>query len=299
MEGQRSLAELRAKGSHVVGLRRAARVRDAAGLGGGSAHVPGPGRSRGGGGSRPARVGRRRRERDPGRRPAPPDPLPPRARASLGDRAAHPPSFAHPNGAPTSRAENDAFRALLLGRIVDEAFGLFADAPLPRTQRAFEALAAAGAARIDAAFRLWAPAVARTASELDGTLAALRSAAKHAGAKVAIAEIRAHMVQLFPVDLLAWVPLARLDHFPRYLRAARARLERAIADPRKDAEKLAIIAPLWTTFLAREAAARDREAVAALRWSFEELRVAVFAPELKTPVPVSPAMVASALAALR
>jgi ATP-dependent helicase HrpA len=39
--------------------------------------------------------------------------------------------------------------------------------------------------------------------------------------------------------------------------------------------------------------------VEALRWSFEELRVAVFAPELKTPVPVSVAKLAADVAALR
>ncbi len=209
-----------------------------------------------------------------------------------------PPPFPHANGAPTSRADSETFRALVLDRIVDGAFGLGAEAPLPRTKGAFDELVAAGTPRIDAVFRLYAGAIARTASELDGTLAALRSAAKHPGAKVAIAEIRAQLVHLFPVDLLAWVPLARLEHFPRYLRAARARLERAIADPRKDAEKLATVAPLWATFLAK-AAARDRESLESLRWSFEELRVAVFAPELKTPVPVSSAKVASALAALR
>jgi ATP-dependent helicase HrpA len=114
-----------------------------------------------------------------------------------------------------------------------------------------------------------------------------------------IAEIRAQLDRLLPPDLMATVPLGRLDHFPRYLRAARARIERAIADPAKDASKLAPIAPLWATFVAKEGAARDREAAQALRWSFEELRVAVFAPELKTPVPVSVAKVAAALAALR
>ena len=42
-----------------------------------------------------------------------------------------------------------------------------------------------------------------------------------------------------------------------------------------------------------------RDAVDALRWSFEELRVAVFAPELRTPVPVSVEKLKGALAELR
>ncbi|HEX4445118.1 MAG TPA: ATP-dependent RNA helicase HrpA [Polyangiaceae bacterium] len=210
-----------------------------------------------------------------------------------------PPSFARPTGAPASRAEQEAFRATVLGRIVDDAFGFGDGAPLPRTKRAFEALVDAGVPRMATAFRVYADAIARTSSELDATLTSLRSAAKHPGAKTALAEIRAHLELLFPPELMASVPLARLEHLPRYLRAARARLERAIADPRKDAEKLATIAPLWASFLTKQPAARDREAAQTLRWSFEELRVAVFAPELKTPVPVSAAKLAVALAALR
>jgi ATP-dependent helicase HrpA len=210
-----------------------------------------------------------------------------------------PPSFARPDGAPRPRSEHEAFRALVLRRIVDDAFGLGGDGPLPRTRRAFDELVAVGAARVAATFRLYADAIARASTELDATLQALRSAAKHPGAKVAIAEIRAHLEALFPDDLLASAPLARLEHLPRYLRAAQARLGRAIADPGKDAEKLAAITPLWTAFLAKASAARDRETARALRWLFEELRVAIFAPELKTPVPVSIAKLAVSVAALR
>lgn len=98
---------------------------------------------------------------------------------------------------------------------------------------------------------------------------------------------------------MASVPLARLEHFPRYLRAAQARLQRAISDPRKDADKLAPFTPLWKTFEAKQASAKDRATASELRWLFEELRVAIFAPELKTPVPISSQKMAAALAALR
>ena len=49
----------------------------------------------------------------------------------------------------------------------------------------------------------------------------------------------------------------------------------------------------------KQRTARDQETAVALRWAFEELRVAIFAPELKTPVPVSIAKLTAALAALR
>jgi ATP-dependent helicase HrpA len=210
-----------------------------------------------------------------------------------------PPPFARPGGAGPSRAGSEAFRAMVLARVVEEAFALGAGAPLPRAQRAFEALALAGTPRIAPVFAVLEQGIVRASSELDRTLQALRGAAKHAGARVVVAEIRDQLERLLPEDLLAWVPVQRLEHFPRYLRAAQMRLGRAIADPGKDAEKLAPIAPLWAAFLAKQPAARDSETACALRWSFEELRVSVFAPELKTPAPVSLAMVTAAVAALR
>jgi ATP-dependent helicase HrpA len=207
--------------------------------------------------------------------------------------------FSHASGAPTSRAEADAFRALVLARIVDDAFSLQGDAPLPRTRRAFEELVANGAPRVAVAFRLYADAVARVAADHEAALAAVQSASKHPGAKLVVAEARAHLEQLLPPELLGTIAFGRLEHLPRYLRAVRVRVERAIADPRKDAEKLGAMAPAWDAFLKKRASARDREAVEALRWSFEELRVAIFAPELKTAMPVSAAKVAAAVAALR
>jgi ATP-dependent helicase HrpA len=186
-----------------------------------------------------------------------------------------------------------------MARIVDDAFGLGGGARLPRSKRAFDDLLARGTPRIAPVGRAMIEAIARVSSELDVALKALRSAAKHPGARAAIAEIVAQLEVLFPADLVAWVPLGRLDHFPRYLRAAQARLGRAIADPRKDSEKLAQVTALWTAFVAKEKTARDREMADALRWSFEELRVAVFAPELKTPVSVSVARLAAEVAALR
>ena len=187
----------------------------------------------------------------------------------------------------------------MLQRIVDDAFRLGRGRAAcrerrPRSTRSSATARTASTPRIAASRRR----VTRASSELDGTLAALRSAEKHPGARAAIVEIRAQLAQLFPADLLAWVPLGHLEHFPRYLRAAQTRLGRAIADPRKDAEKLAPIVPLWAAFLAKQASARDRESAQALRWAFEELRVAVFAPELKTPAPTSMARLKTAVADL-
>ncbi len=210
-----------------------------------------------------------------------------------------PPAFTQPNGGPPSRANDEAFRAMVLARVLDEAFGLGDGSALPRTKTAFEALVASGTPRIAPAFRLLSDAIARIATELNKTLKALRAASSHPSGTAAVLEIRAQIELLFPTDLVATTPLTILQQLPRYLRACEIRLGRAVTDPRKDAEKLAPFAPAWAEFLAKGGSARDQEAARELRWMFEELRVAIFAPELKALVPVSVAKLKAALAALR
>ncbi|MEO7035553.1 MAG: ATP-dependent RNA helicase HrpA [Polyangiaceae bacterium] len=205
--------------------------------------------------------------------------------------------FASRNGFLVSRAETDAFRELFMNRVVEEAFGCTPGSSAPRNRAAFDAQLAAGIPRVAAAFKRVERAAAGAAAELQNTLQALNAAAKHPSGTAASAEIRAQIALLFPPDLISTVELTRLEHFPRYLRAAQARLTRAISDPRKDADKLAPFAPLWAAFLAKQPA--DRAAARALRWAFEELRVAVFAPELKPALPATLASVSAALSALR
>jgi ATP-dependent helicase HrpA len=209
-----------------------------------------------------------------------------------------PAPFTSQNDFLVSRAEQQAFRELFMNRVVEEAFGL-AELAVPRDKPAFDVLLAAGTPRVAAAFKRVERATVAASGELHTTLRALESAAKHPSGTAAVAEIRAHLGQLFAQDLLATVELGRLEQFPRYLRAARARLTRAVSDPRKDADKLAPFAPLWQAFLSKQGAASDREATRALRWAFEELRVAIFAPELKPALPVSVASLTSSLSALR
>ena len=210
-----------------------------------------------------------------------------------------PPPFALRVAFLVPRAEVEAYRELFLARVAEDAYGCGEGAPLPRSKAAFDAMFALGTPRIAASFKRTERACAAAAAELQTTLQALDSAAKHPSAKAVSTEIRAQIELLFPRDLVASIELSRLDQFPRYLRAARARLTRAISDPRKDADKLAPFAPLWSAFLGKRDAAADRRSARALRWAFEELRVAIFAPELKPALPVSVANLTLALASLR
>ncbi|MDR3352607.1 MAG: ATP-dependent RNA helicase HrpA [Zoogloeaceae bacterium] len=104
-------------------------------------------------------------------------------------------------------------------------------------------------------------------------------------------DIDAQVKRLMGKRFLADTPFTRLQHFPRYLKAARMRLDKLKTDPARDARLLADYAPLWTQY-ERQASQRARQNRSdpeqeQFRWLLEELRVGLFAQELKTPMPVS------------
>ena len=88
-----------------------------------------------------------------------------------------------------------------------------------------------------------------------------------------------------------------LIHYPRYLRGMRLRAERLRQDPARDQSRMLGVRRYWSEYLKRRASdAANGEALEALRWLIEELRVSVFAQELRTAEPVSPKRLARALA---
>lgn len=84
---------------------------------------------------------------------------------------------------------------------------------------------------------------------------------------------------------------AQLQQVPRYLEACRVRIQRAQANPAADLRKLAEVQTHWrryAQFTALDEPPRhDKSALSQYRWLTEELRVSLFAQELRTPVPVS------------
>ena len=104
-------------------------------------------------------------------------------------------------------------------------------------------------------------------------------------------DVRTQLDRLLGPGWLARTPWERLQHFPRYLKAAALRLDKLRADPARDARLAADLASLEVPYR-REAAARARQGAVDAEfgqfgWLLEELRVSLFAQELKTPVPVS------------
>jgi ATP-dependent helicase HrpA len=103
------------------------------------------------------------------------------------------------------------------------------------------------------------------------------------------AEIRDQVTRLLAGGWVARTPWQRLQHLSRYLKAAALRVDKLRADPERDRRLAAEVAALEAPFR-REVAARAGEVGLELEqfgWLLEELRVALFAQQLRTPVPVS------------
>jgi ATP-dependent helicase HrpA len=177
----------------------------------------------------------------------------------------------------------DELRDQIIDVALDRAF--LADA-LPTDAAAFARTIENGRGRLT----LIANEVARSAGTilLEHT-AALRKLKDARAPKDVADDIAAQLARLVPRRFVAETPWAQLAHLPRYLKAVVMRLDKLRADPARDAQRLAELRPLEARYW-RHLAERKGVADARLdeyRWLLEELRVSLFAQELRTPQPVS------------
>ena len=110
-----------------------------------------------------------------------------------------------------------------------------------------------------------------------------------------VTDIEAHLNRLITPHFVREIDREHLQHLPRYLKAHSVRLDRlksgGAAALTRDLAALAEWAHLWQSYerrardLARSGVQDDR--LNQFRWQLEELRVSLFAQELKTPLPVS------------
>ena len=99
-------------------------------------------------------------------------------------------------------------------------------------------------------------------------------------------EIEEQLRHLFDAEFLRDVSMAQLLHFPRYLKAIVLRLHKARqGSMERDLEHARAIRPLWQNALKLKDWLEPN--AAEYRWMIEELRVSLFAQELRTPNPVS------------
>jgi ATP-dependent helicase HrpA len=175
----------------------------------------------------------------------------------------------------------------LRGQIIDVALDrAFLAEPWPTDEHQFKARIEEGRSRLN----LIAQEVARQAGVVLTEYAAALRKLKDARAPKDLAEdIQAQLQRLVPKRFVMQTPWAQLQHLSRYLKAIVLRLDKQRTDPARDAQRLGELRPLEQRYLRRLAEMRGGQdaRLEEYRWLLEELRVSLFAQELRTPQPVS------------
>ena len=177
----------------------------------------------------------------------------------------------------------EELREQIIAVALDRAFladGVPTDAP------SFRSRLEAGRSRLT----LIAQEVARSAAAvLQEHANAVRKLKDSKPPKEVADDIAAQLQRLVGKRFLMTTSWAAMAHLPRYLRAVVMRLDKLRAEPARDIERLAGLRPLEQRWLRRT---QERRGSADSRldefgWLLEELRVSLFAQELRTPQPVS------------
>ncbi len=175
----------------------------------------------------------------------------------------------------------------LRDQIIDAALELACmQEPLPKNAEKFEARKEQGRTRLG----LLANQVSQIAAQILNDFHALPR--KLQGFKTnaqAVADVQSQVSALIGKRFLLDNDYAQLAHFPRYLKAISVRLDRLRTDPVRDARLMAEWQQIASKYLR---ALKDRgrshdPKMMEFRWMLEELRVSLFAQELRTPMPVS------------
>jgi ATP-dependent helicase HrpA len=105
-------------------------------------------------------------------------------------------------------------------------------------------------------------------------------------------DVREQLGALTPNDFLISTPYQWLRHYPRYFQAILLRLQK-MSGPgmTRDARNMGEITPLWRGYHELEKRKKElglsQARIVEYRWMIEEMRVSLFAQELRTAVPVS------------
>ncbi|HEX5338077.1 MAG TPA: ATP-dependent RNA helicase HrpA [Gallionella sp.] len=114
-------------------------------------------------------------------------------------------------------------------------------------------------------------------------------------------DIRAQLEWLLHKRFIADTPYERLQHVPRYLKAISLRIEKLRSNPARDAQCMGQMQPLLQAWqkLRQAQQGKPDPRVDEFAWMMQELRVSLFAQELKTPVIVSVKRLEKMLAGIR
>jgi ATP-dependent helicase HrpA len=160
--------------------------------------------------------------------------------------------------------------------------------PLPTTPNAFKSRCGDSKARLGLIMQEVCRLVGTVLTEWQAVVKKLPAFKVHSAA---VADIEVQLKRLMGKSFLIDTPFERLQHYPRYFKAVVVRLDKLKANPGRDAQLMVEYTPLWTNYERRaiqlaKLGTLDPQ-VDQFRWLLEELRVGLFAQELRTPVPVS------------
>ncbi|MER0216223.1 MAG: ATP-dependent RNA helicase HrpA [Nitrosomonas sp.] len=173
----------------------------------------------------------------------------------------------------------------MLDAIVDRA--LLHDDPLPRTAAEFAAHSQRAKSRLPEVTAALARLLQQIGSEYQLVLGRLASTLNDR----VKSELNEQLEKLIYPGFLSKTAWQRLQQFPRYLKGMALRLEKLPANPERDERNSAEITPLWRQYLQHcekhLKISHQNDNLDEFRWQIEELRISLFAQELKTPFPVS------------
>jgi ATP-dependent helicase HrpA len=177
----------------------------------------------------------------------------------------------------------EELREQIIAVAMDRAF---LQLPLPASESGFKQRLNDGRGRLT----LIANEVARLAlTVLTEYAAAARKIKDTKSAPEATLDTQQQLQRLVGKRFLQDTPWPALQHLPRYLKAIVMRLDKHRTDPARDTTRMADIKPqeqrFWRLVADRKGVTDER--MNELRWLLEELRVSLFAQELRTPQPVS------------
>ena len=177
----------------------------------------------------------------------------------------------------------DTLRDDLIQAVCDRAF--IGEDELPRNEKAFKEQIKRARSRL--------PAVKEALSRyLQETAAAYAELNSKLGKHPLTHLLQQHLQTLLAAGFATRTPWAQWPRLPIYLKAMTLRLEKYSGNPARDAAREADIQELeqmWqekTDGLVKQGLPVSDD-LAAFKWMIEELRVSLFAQELKTPYPVS------------
>jgi ATP-dependent RNA helicase HrpA len=187
----------------------------------------------------------------------------------------------------TTLINPDELKQDMLTAITDRAF-IGGDA-LPRNEKDFIAQKQRARTRLSAVIEALAQIMQKIGCEVQALLQ--RLSANGMGNERLRNELNMQLRQLLFPGFLSATPWERLQHYPRYLKGMHMRLEKFSSNPQRDGQHSANIVSLWNQYVQRmekhhQMGKYDPNLIE-FRWQIEELRISLFAQELKTPAPVS------------